>query len=279
MKIHYVSDLHFEIHGNHVVPSFITGTKDEILVVAGDTVSVNHLHPSKTDAEARGVRKRFRKFLEQVSGFSKIVFLLGNHEFYFWDFLTTRYLFECFLYEDCALDRDQFVLLECGELEINPDVILLGATLWTDFDKANPIAMQSCQQGMNDYRNISVGKDTKLKAGDTLALHRYTLDWLGQKADENSHRRVIVATHHAPSRLSLNKGYNRANTMHAYYSDLSDFILDRPQISDWIHGHTHIQDSYDIGTTKVHSLARGYKMYSQDVYFNKKTFDGSFIEV
>lgn len=46
-----------------------------------------------------------------------------------------------------------------------------------------------------------------------------------------------------------------------YTSDLIDFILDRPQIKLWTHGHTHEQFDYMLGTTRVVCNPRGYDGY------------------
>jgi hypothetical protein len=44
----------------------------------------------------------------------------------------------------------------------------------------------------------------------------------------------------------------------AFASDLSEFIMDRPQIKLWTHGHMHNQSDYMMGTTRVVCNPRGY---------------------
>jgi hypothetical protein len=43
-----------------------------------------------------------------------------------------------------------------------------------------------------------------------------------------------------------------------YRSELSEFILDHPQIKLWTHGHMHDPFDYMIGTTRVVCNPRGY---------------------
>ena len=43
-----------------------------------------------------------------------------------------------------------------------------------------------------------------------------------------------------------------------YHSDLSEFILDRPGIKLWTHGHTHELFDYMIGSTRIVCNPRGY---------------------
>ena len=49
----------------------------------------------------------------------------------------------------------------------------------------------------------------------------------------------------------------------AYSSDLSEFILDRPQIKLWTHGHTHDPYDYMIGSTRIVCNPRGYIHYEE----------------
>ena len=51
-----------------------------------------------------------------------------------------------------------------------------------------------------------------------------------------------------------------------YHSDLSEFILDHPQIKLWTHGHTHHPFDYVIGETRIVCNPRGYEngSYSED---------------
>lgn len=68
----------------------------------------------------------------------------------------------------------------------------------------------------------------------------------------------MVVGHHAPSHLSVDELYRGQSTNYAYYSDLSEFILDRPQIKLWVHGHTHNKFDYNIGDTRIVCNPRGY---------------------
>jgi hypothetical protein len=49
----------------------------------------------------------------------------------------------------------------------------------------------------------------------------------------------------------------------AYSSDLSEFILDHPQIKMWTHGHMHDTFDYLVGSTRVVCNPRGYVKYEQ----------------
>jgi hypothetical protein len=48
-----------------------------------------------------------------------------------------------------------------------------------------------------------------------------------------------------------------------YHSDLSEFILDHPEIVLWTHGHTHELFDYTIGDTRIVCNPRGYIGYEE----------------
>jgi hypothetical protein len=82
---------------------------------------------------------------------------------------------------------------------------------------------------------------------------------------------TVVVGHHAPSKLSTHENYKNDYLMNgAYSSDLSEFILDHPQIKLWTHGHTHHPFDYVIGETRIVCNPRGYEGdgYSEDSGWN-----------
>ena len=48
-----------------------------------------------------------------------------------------------------------------------------------------------------------------------------------------------------------------------FSSDLSEFILNHPQIKLWTHGHTHDEFDYTIGSTRIVCNPRGYANYER----------------
>ena len=73
---------------------------------------------------------------------------------------------------------------------------------------------------------------------------------------------VVVVGHHTPSHTSCHPRYKDDQIMNGgYHSDLTKFILDRPGIKLWTHGHTHELFDYMIGSTRVVCNPRGYINY------------------
>jgi hypothetical protein len=71
--------------------------------------------------------------------------------------------------------------------------------------------------------------------------------------------KFVVVGHHAPTKLSTHERYIGQYLMNGgYSSDLSEFIMDHPQIKLWTHGHTHDPFDYVVGETRVVCNPRGY---------------------
>jgi hypothetical protein len=88
--------------------------------------------------------------------------------------------------------------------------------------------------------------------------------------------KIVVVGHHAPSKLSTKPKYQNDTMMNgAYSSDLSEFILDRPMIKVWTHGHTHDKFDYMIGSTRIVCNPRGYVDYEDSA----DNFELQYIEV
>ena len=137
------------------------------------------------------------------------------------------------------------------------------------------LTMHAVKDMMNDYRVIrhdGLGY-IKLRPAHTVSRHRDTLEYFKLVIDERKDSKIVVVSHMAPSAQSVHLKYKNAQLVNgAYYSDLSEFILDRPQIQLWIHGHTHHNFDYTIGTTRVVCNPRGYVGYErgtqeQDPYY------------
>lgn len=248
MKVYYASDLHLEMSWcrNEFVKK-----KHDILILAGDILTYKLLkkYPEETD-----------HFMQRcVDGHKAVFFYPGNHEYYGGTIeemdaiLRSRY--------PSIHHLDQF-----NHYVIDDNTVIVGGTLWTDFDKGNPIAMDLADRSMNDY--YLIGGFTPEKS---IALHQQFLANINSVCEKYKDKTVIVATHHAPTYRSVNPIHSGNGLDPAFASDLSEFILDRPNIKFWIHGHTHIQTMYMVGNCIVMSNCRGYT--SERIYrefkFNK----------
>jgi hypothetical protein len=102
----------------------------------------------------------------------------------------------------------------------------------------------------------------RLSPADTVERHTRTLRYIETVLKQNLDTPTVVVGHHSPSTLSVHPRYSEDRLMNgAYHSDLSELILDHPQIRLWTHGHTHEDFDYHIGPTRVVCNPRGYVGY------------------
>jgi hypothetical protein len=119
-----------------------------------------------------------------------------------------------------------------------------------------------------DYMDRTVAKfatrTAKFSPEKSVVDHKAMLDYIRKTIAENPTEKYVVVGHHAPSKLSTKPQYESDVIVNgAYSSDLSDFILDHPQIQVWTHGHTHHEFDYMIGSTRIVCNPRGYVGYER----------------
>jgi len=279
MKIKLVSDLHLEFSD-----CFINNDDNcDVLILGGDIMVATDLHdhpePANTSdqsaiANSTGLGRRqqsaqrYRDFLKRCSfQFPHVIYVAGNHEFYHgkWNQSLTT------LSNECAKFPNVY-FLEAGSKKID-DVTFIGGTLWTDMNKADPLTLHAVRDMMNDFRVIKKDLEgyTNLKPHDTVMRHRHMLGYIKTVIAERPDEKFVVVGHHSPSFQSVHEGYKSETLMNgAYHSDLSEFILDHPQIKLWTHGHTHHPFDYVIGETRVVCNPRGYENdgYTEDTGWN-----------
>jgi hypothetical protein len=185
---------------------------------------------------------------------------MGNHEHYHGDFAHTYGV----LKENLSHLKNVHVL-EQEHIRIS-DIVFFAGTLWTDMNKEDPITLFEIQRVMNDYRTVKNSNalyDT-LQPIDTVKSHKSFLLKLKELIEQNQNEKFVVVGHHAPTKKSVKPEYTDDHLVNgAYSSDLSEFILDHPQIKLWTHGHTHDNFDYMVGVTRVVCNPRGYIGYEK----------------
>lgn len=273
MKIKLVSDLHLEFSDVD-----ITNNGCDVLILSGDIMIAQDLHdhprgdwlqsqeylwkngqmrPEKAD--------RFRNFLQRCNdNFPHVIYVAGNHEFYHGKWIGSL--------QDLRDECNQYPNIHFLEKDVKviDDVAFLGCTLWTDMNKGDPMTMHMVSNALNDHRLIRHDGNgyTRIRAAHTLERHRDHLAWL--KENVTKYEKVVVVGHMGPTHKSIHPNY--ANDYHingGYTSDLSEFILDNPNIKLWTQGHTHHAFQYMVGSTLVACNPRGYEGYEPDSGWDK----------
>jgi Icc-related predicted phosphoesterase len=268
MKLALASDIHLEF-GDLLLKN---EENAEVLILSGDICTTNVF---KHNPKERAMVKDF--FRRCSFQFPHVVYVMGNHEHYDFDIAKT--------YERLKVeltDLPNIHLLEKETWEHN-GTTFVGGTLWTDMNKGDSLTMWHCGQRMNDFRLIRNGNRgisgggyaSRWSVEDSMEDHKKMLDYINIVTQDKTKCYVSV-THHAPSALSIGKYYKDDTLMNgAFHSDLSKFIMDRPQIKLWTHGHMHNVSDYMVGETRVVCNPRGYIGYEQ----RAKQFELKYLEV
>ena len=281
MKLALASDLHLEF--GHIE---LENPGVDVLILSGDICVASKFGPD------------YDRFFNDVSkAFKHVVYIVGNHEHYNGDFNKTIDTLRMVLarYENVhLLDKETFVL---------DDVTFIGGTLWTDMNKEDFITLSTMPSVMNDFRRVINSnrkvshkvpiykKDAegnfvyknvdnmsatvidhyehreqvaKFSPEDSVEDHKKMVEYIHSVTEGKFDQKFVVVGHHAPSKLSTHPKYAREVIMNgAYSSDLSEFILDHPQIKLWTHGHTHEEFDYMLGETRIVCNPRGYINYEK----------------
>lgn len=273
MRIKLVSDLHLEFSDVNIQNEH----NYDVLILSGDILVAQDLyeHPNvnptdHSDIDNLGPRQRaalrFRDFLSRVSfQFPHVVYVAGNHEFYHGHFHKSIDT----LRAECG-KFPNIHFLERDTVQIQ-DVTFVGGTLWTDLNKGDPLTLHAVRDMMADYKVIRDDAHGygKLAPIETGRRHKQTLGYIKSVIQEQHDTKFVVCTHHTPSFQSSHEMYSTAQIMNgAFHSDLSEFIMDHPQIKMWTHGHTHHCYDYMIGDTRIVCNPRGYEGYEADSGWN-----------
>ena len=288
MKVALASDVHLEFG-----PISLENTENaDVLILSGDICVAKDI----LNRDDNGIFDRFSRsntihtfFQECCERFPHVVYVMGNHEHYHGDYndtvtiLRNRFGYLANLH---ILDKE---MVQLG------GVSFIGGTLWTDMNKEDSITLLHMKGMMNDFRCVVNSKNVvsfktfdennnvefktraaKFTPEDAVVDHRAMLEYIRLMIEGKFDQKFVVVGHHSPSKLSTKPQYEDEVIMNGgYSSDLSEFILDHPQIKLWTHGHTHHKFDYMVGSTRIVCNPRGYINYEPEA----DNFQLQFIEV
>lgn len=231
MKLHILSDLHFEYDTEFQVPE----TTSDVLILAGD------ISPG-LNGMARFARST-----------KPVIYVPGNHEFYGESIHALPAALRL------LANGSSIHLLDNDEVRLG-DVRFLGATLWTSYElygieRIGEVTAHA-DRHLNDYICIQSENAATLTPGQTVSLHRKAVDWLERKLDEPFDGKTVVVTHHAPHPASLMPKHQGKLINAAYASDLTH-LMGKAVL--WIHGHTHHSIDYTVNGTRIVTNPKGYR--------------------
>lgn len=230
MKIQILSDLHLEFHKDQGV-SFINSLNDncDVLILAGDITSYSLL------------KLTLNRFCNK---FKDVVYVLGNHEYYYSDKSEVNSI----MMEACE-EKSNLHWLNNSIKSID-GVRFVGNTMWFKEDPLAPFNL------MHDFSKIRDLSNWVYKENNE------TLNFLRKEILPGD----VVVTHHLPSYKSVDPFYKNSRLNSFFVCDVEDIIADKsPKL--WIHGHTHSSLDYTIEDTRILCNPFGYLNYELNPKF------------
>lgn len=275
MKIAICSDVHLEFGQLELENTH----NAEVLVLSGDICTACDLRVTDSILSSAKTDRYLDFFTACSRNFPHVVYVMGNHEHYHGDYADSIVHIKSALKH---LENIHVLDKEIWELD---DHVFIGGTLWTDMNGEDEMTMNHVSRRMNDFQicensndmvNYRVwdekddGKTVKFKTRPATLSPRHVVEdhKAMLKVIEETYdsippwKTVVVCTHHAPSKSSEHPRYMHDTLMNgAYNSRLDNFIMDRPAIKLWTHGHTHEDFDYMIKSCRVVCNPRGYINY------------------
>ena len=288
MKIAICSDVHLEFGQLK-----LENTENaEVLVLSGDICTAVDLRVTDSILSSAKTDRYMEFFTECSKNFPHVVYVMGNHEHYHGDYADS------IVHIKSALKHLENIHVLDKEIWEHGDHVFIGGTLWTDMNGEDEMTMNHVSRRMNDfqicknssrtvnyktqevvlnengdvkkdgdgnpiYRAVFKTREAYLSPQDAVEDHKAMLKVIEDTyANIPPWKTVVVCTHHAPSKGSEHPRYKADQLMNgAYNSQLDNFIMDRPGIKLWTHGHTHEDFDYMIKSCRVICNPRGYINY------------------
>ncbi len=238
MKIQIISDLHLEFQlnrdwlmANPIVP------RGEVLLIAGDLGNSQ-------------IAFTVEMFLNDLAKkFPMIISTWGNHDYY------TGGIDNFYPSVFKALTPNNLILNNKSYVHNNVKFIV--STLWS---KVSAERMNTIERKISDYHQIRSSNPYHIyvNADETNSLYDLSVKYILEELNKPFPGKIVLLTHHLPTRRVLNKDFYNSEISEAFYSELSHIIERNHNIKLWAHGHAHDRKSIKIGDCIVARNPLGY---------------------
>ncbi len=261
MEIRIISDLHLDVNTDHPLKLDKSETPT---IICGDVAG-------NFEAASAWLNNNVRNGV-MVAG-NHIVY---NHSPHSIQYLTAQYEERFPLTAPFSFLHNSYKMVD--------DIVFVGGTLWTDYNlfghEQQGISMWAAKRVLNDFRyglynpNNTFADEIEenlqpLQPEHCAKMFAETLKKIDDVCQQFADKKIVVVTHHAPSIESMPPHYQNSTLTPSYVSNLEDFILLRPNIKLWCHGHIHAPSDYQIGTCRVVCNPRGYVSQNENPAFAK----------
>ena len=294
MKIAVCSDLHLEFGPI----TFENNEGADVLILGGDIcVAADLRSPDAYNIVNTKKADRFFELMDSCNNnFAHTIYIMGNHEHYHGDFAKSADIIRSHLkqYDNIHfLDKEVVKIDDVtfigGTLwtDMNKEDPLTMHSIrgmmndYRGIKNSNRMVTRKVPVYEKDaegnyvneeispghFRTKEIGMKIKEEIStfcpeDSVEDHKKMFGYIQSVIEGKFDQKFVVVGHHAPTKVSTHPRYKDATLMNgAYSSDLSEYIMDHPQIKLWTHGHTHEDFDYMMGSTRIVCNPRGYDGY------------------
>lgn len=253
LKVAYCSDLHLDQYvffGETMYPDLSNTEGADVLIIAGDM------------CEYINLRDHIHYVQKLSTEYKHIILVEGNHEWYYTD---VNQVCEKSVYPENVhlLDNESIVI---------DGVTFFGGTLWADIETLSRLDKFAVTSMVSDFEIIGDG-DKAITPEKIKTFYNDFIERLIEVQLETSdNSRLIVVSHFAPSLKSVTSGYENS-PLNPYFCNDLDELIEKSDISIWIHGHTHSNHDYMIGNTRILCNPRGYAKEGLHNNYRPKFFE------
>ncbi len=249
MKIDIASDLHLECG----LCNWDNLENSRVLILSGDIIPVTELS-----------FKVVEWFENICSKYNTVLYVLGNHEYYGSSLEQTpgQIFHKLWHIENLHILNDSIFKID--------DVVFVGGTGWTKLD--NPINAVQIQTSLSDFKYITCDEHPIFPSDINLQFVKW-LEFVNYYLIKEKDSKVVIITHHAPSRQSIHPRYENDRVLNeAYCNNLDYQFSDFQNLKLWVHGHTHDEFEYQMTPScKVVCHPRGYYGIERFNHYQPKT--------
>ncbi|KAK3331650.1 Metallo-dependent phosphatase-like protein [Cercophora scortea] len=244
-RFQFMSDLHLELGRQYATYDFPVTAP--FLILAGDIGCLSHYD-------------EYLSFLQrQTVRYKRVFLVLGNHEYY--HLSRSAGLEKARQMEKEPVLAGKVTLLQQDSYTIpeQPDVTLLGCTLWSFIPREASAAISSV---MNDFKHIegwTVDAQNEVHAADLAWLHK-EVEMIRRDAKQqgSSKRTVVVVTHHAPLTAGTSSPSHKGSPLNAAFATNVCESGNWQPVRYWVFGHTHWTTGIETNGVRVVANQRGH---------------------